>query len=150
MRTARTTTRARGERFALAAVAVAMFGLLSMHGWGSHAGHIISAAPHDVSITSTDHGGMHHPDRAAAPLTTESPADPAPDGPAPAHGGGEAGALFGLCLAILTGILLALCLLVARRGTEALSNLLPAWRHPVVIGRDRDPPDLLELCVTRC
>lgn len=32
----RTATRTRGARLALAAVAVALFGLLSMHGWGSH------------------------------------------------------------------------------------------------------------------
>jgi len=38
MRDVRTATRAPGARLALVAVAVALFDLMSMHGWGTHTG----------------------------------------------------------------------------------------------------------------
>ncbi|OIJ26048.1 hypothetical protein UG56_014730 [Nocardioides luteus] len=127
----------------LAAVAVALFGLLSMHGWGTHAG---GAGAHDMSVmTAGGHeaaqvlpAGHGEADSPGAHISSGVPVD------------GEGGGLLGLCLAILGGLMLAVALFLARRGIRLLRSLLPAWPGPVFYGRDRDPPDLLQLCVIRC
>lgn len=138
----------------LAAVTVALFGLLSMHGWGSHAGsHPVGAAMQGVNMmSSTGHVGEHGlasmtdddtatRDGSSSPTTLDQ--TPAPDDD-------EGGDLLGLCLAILTGLTLGVALFLARRRIWIFSNLLPTWPNPVLYGRDRDPPDLLQLCVIRC
>ncbi len=154
MRDLRAPTWAPGARFMLAAVALALFGLLSMHGWGSHAGgHAMAVAPASGAVamdtahghghvTMTDHGSTTSHARAA-------------DGSAPAgmqeNPDGEPGtSLMGLCLAVLCGLLLGIALLLARRGIRVPRGLLHTWPHAVCVGGDRDPPDLLQLCVIRC
>lgn len=134
-----------GTRLVLAAVAVALFGLLSMHGWGTHAG---GAGAHDMSVMTAGgpEGAQVVPSTAGhvesgsrgAHISSEVPVD------------GEGGGLLGLCLAILTGLILAVALFLARGGIRIPRSLAPAWPSPVFYGRDRDPPDLLELCVIRC
>lgn len=145
MQDLRSPTQTGGARLVLAAVAVALFGLLSMHGWGSHAG---GAGAHDMSVMAAGaHEGPQalqstvghvESDRPGAHVSSGVPAD------------GEGGGLLGLCLAILSGLILAVALFLARRRIRLLTSLLPTWPRPVFYGRDRDPPDLLQLCVIRC
>lgn len=149
----RTATRTRGARLALAAVAVALFGLLSMHGWGSHAGaHSMGAVPQGTNVmVAAGHGGPH----ALVEMAGDDSAAAESSGPAAGHqnqvpGDDAGGDLLGLCLAILTGLILGFALLMARRRIRILRHLLPTWPNPVLYGRDRDPPDLLQLCVIRC
>lgn len=140
------TAHRRGTRLALAAVAVALFGLMSMHGWGSHAGaHPMGAGSQSV-MPVLDQVGAHAPTSVAVDDSDGSMAghqSQAPDGD-------EGGGLLGLCLAILTGLIVGVALTLARRGIRILSSLLPTWPSLVRYGRDRDPPDLLRLCVIRC
>ena len=155
MRDLRAPTWAPRARFGLAAVAVALFGLLSMHGWGSHSGaHSMGATPQsaNVMIAASDSGSHGHSGPAASEpdisgqIAAGHPAGMDPDEPV-----GESGAgLLGLCLAVLAGLLLGIALLLARRGVRIPRTLLPAWQSPVFIGRDRDPPSLHMLRVTRC
>lgn len=144
----------RRARYALAAVTVALFGLLSMHGWGSHTGaHSMGETPPraNVMIAASDSGGHGHsgpatsePD-ASAQVVAAHPAGMDSDEP------GESGAgLLGLCLAVMAGLVLGIALLLARRGVRIPPTLMPAWQSPVFIGRDRDPPRLRMLCVIRC
>lgn len=154
MRDLRTPSWAPGARFMLTAVALALFGLLSMHGWGSHTGgHTMAMSPASSAV-STDsshaigHGIMSDDSSTGSGSRTV-------DGSAPPVGhekpDGDPGAsLLGLCLAILCGLLLGIALLLARRSLRFPPWMLPIWRHPVFIGRERDPPDLLRLCVIRC
>lgn len=153
MQNLRTATQTRGARLALAAVAAALFGLLSMHGWGSHAGgHSMGAVPQGTNVmVAAGHGGLH----ALVGIAGDDSAAAESSGPAaghqnPAPGNDAGGSFLGLCLAILTGLILGFALLMARRGIRILRHLLPTWHNPVIYGRDRDPPDLLQLCVIRC
>ena len=139
------SAQAHGTRLVLAAVAVALFGLLSMHGWGTHAG---GAGAHDMSVmTAGGHqdsqllaatAGHVESGSTGAHVSSDVPVD------------GEGGGLLGLCLAVLSGLILALALFLARRGIRLPRSLIPARPSPVLYGRDRDPPDLLRLCVIRC
>ncbi|WP_328527156.1 DUF6153 family protein [Nocardioides sp. NBC_00368] len=141
----RTTAPGRGTRLALAAVAVALFGLMSMHGWGSHVGAHPMGAPESAGVmVFMDHDGLHASDLATA---SDSSAGQQTQVPADDE---EGGGLLGLCLAILTGLVVGIALTLARRGIRVLRSLLPAWPSPALYGRDRDPPDLLRLCVIRC
>ncbi len=137
-----------------AAVALALFGLLSMHGWGSHTGgHTMAMAPASSAVSAdsshaTGHGIMSGDSSKGSGSRTA-------DGSAPTGGhekpDGDPGAsLLGLCLAILCGLLLGIALLLARRSLRFPQWMLPTWTRPVFIGRERDPPDLLRLCVIRC
>lgn len=156
----------RGSQRLLTLVAIALFGLMSMHGWGTH---------------SSGHGGAHSgaDQRSLLAATTPTAHDHASADHAPATssasvihavvaGGGadlsataddcdgecsDAGAglsLWSVCLAVLGLLALGLALLLLRRGVRDLRLSLPAWRPLELIGRDRDPPDLLRLCVIRC
>ena len=145
MRVLRTAT-ARGERWALAAVA--LFGLMSMHGWGSH-----SAQP--VPVTAAPVAHLHAADPAVVPAGTSTAPIHEPGSPALGHndgsgGHGDHGGLVELCLAILVGLVLTALLWVGHRGVLVLPAWLPTWPVPALTGRDRDPPDLLRLCVVRC
>jgi hypothetical protein len=155
MQESRAPTGAPGARYALATVAVALFGLLSMHGWGSHSGaHSMGAAPQSANVmipasgpTSHDGSGL----RATEPDTTEPiaghPAGTSSEEPFDENDPG----LLGLCLAVLAGlVLLGIALLLANRSVRIPRSWLPAWRPTLFIGRDRDPPDLRMLCVIRC
>lgn len=154
MRDLRAPTGTRRARHALAVVAVALFGLLSMHGWGSHTGaHAMAATTPSATVVATGSDPASHghsepaasePD-ATAHVVASQPAGTGLDEP------GDSGAgLLGLCLAVLAGLVLAIALLLTRRGVRIPRTLLPAWRSAVFIGRDRDPPRLGMLCVIRC
>ena len=149
MQDPRSATQRRGARLVLAAVAVALFGLLSMHGWGSHAGaHPVNAGPHDMSVMAAEgHEGAQALPSTAGHVESDSPGAHLSSG-APVDG--EGGGLLSLCLAILSGLILAAALFLALRGIRIPRSLAPAWPGPVFYGRDRDPPDLLRLCVIRC
>ncbi|MFE6648968.1 DUF6153 family protein [Nocardioides sp. NPDC057772] len=153
MQDLRTASQTRGTRLALAAVAVALFGLLSMHGWGSHAGaHSMGATPQSPDVMmSAGHDGPHAPagiagDDSVSAESGSAAADDLPQGPL----GDGGGSFLGLCLAVLTGLILGFALLLVRRNIRILRRLVPTWPNPVRYGRDRDPPDLLQLCVIRC
>ncbi len=138
----------------LVAVALALFGLLSMHGWGSHTGgHSMAMAP--VGAPASGHVAIHEDHVAASDAghaeTGATNYDAFPQAGPDKNPDGDPGAsLLGLCLAILCGVLLGIALLLIRRGIRTPRWLLPAWSHPVFVGRDRDPPDPLRLCVIRC
>ena len=139
----------------LAAVALALFGLLSMHGWGSHTPGHDMAATSATSTVSMDGGHTSHSQMAVAGDHTARAGGDQARGSASTGGdetpGGDHGAsLLGLCLAVLTALLVGIGLLLARRSARVPRPLLPTWPHSVYIGRDRDPPDLLQLCVIRC
>jgi hypothetical protein len=145
----------RGPSYALAAVAITLFGLLSMHGWGSHTGaHSMRATPEsaDVLIAATDPIRHDYSGRAAsAPDTSGQIVAGHPAGMDSGEPVSESGAgVLGLCLAVLAGLLLGVALLFKGRGVRIPGTLLPAWQAPLFIGRDRDPPDLGMLCVIRC
>lgn len=139
----------------LSAVAVALFGLLSMHGWGSHTpGHTMATAPAaNAAAVAPGHAADHRMptthDRASVADGDDSPGAVSP-GDREKPGGDPGTGLLGLCLAVLCALLLGIALLLARRGLRIPRWQLPTCQHAVFIGRDRDPPDLLQLCVIRC
>lgn len=153
----RSISGAPGTRSALLAVAtVALFGLLSMHGWDTHAGlhadtghapaHVVAA--HSVAHASAGAPAHDGETTGAADAVTMDAAtcDTCGD-----DGSGDSMGLMGLCLAVLGGVLAAaLALLLIGRRLPVLRTMLPTFRHPVLLSRDRDPPDLLRLCVIRC
>jgi hypothetical protein len=145
----------RGPSYALAAVTITLFGLLSMHGWGSHTGaHSMRATPESANIMIAGGTPIHHDysGRAAtAPDTSGQIVAGHPGGMDSGKPVGESGAgVFGLCLAVLAGLLLGIALVLERRGVRIPRTLLPAWQPLLFMGRDRDPPDLGMLCVIRC
>lgn len=139
----------------LAAVALALFGLLSMHGWGSHTrGHGMAMAPATSTVTMNS---GHSTQKQTAEMDDHTPrADgdqsrgAASAGGDEMPGGGRGAWLLGLCLAVITALLLGFALLLARRRVCVRRLLLPTWPHWVPLGRDRDPPDRLQLRVIRC
>jgi hypothetical protein len=154
MRDLRAPTGTRRARYALAAVAVALLGLLSMHGWGSHAGaHSIGVTTRSSNTTVSapaNHGGPMPvagkrddfeqilPDRSFGAADDEPASESNP-------------ALLGLCLAVLaSALLLGLAYVIAHRGVDVPRRRRPTWQPLLLIGRDRDPPDLHMLCVIRC
>jgi hypothetical protein len=155
MRDLRTATLAPGARFMLAAVALALFGLLSMHGWGSHTlGHSVATAP-ATSTVAMDDGHTAHSQIAVMGDHTSRADGGQPGGAASTRedgtpGGDHGASLLGLCLAVLSAMLLGIGLLLARRKIRIPRPLLPAWPPSVFVGRNCDPPDLLQLCVIRC
>lgn len=153
VRDLRTIARMPGARYALVVACLALFGLLSMHGWGTHAGM------HAETSHAPSHVALVHSDAHAA--TPDTPrhgrATPTSDYAASCDntcgdGGSDGGmGLAGLCLAVLGGVLAAaFALLLLWRCFPLLRTMLATFRHPVLLGRDRDPPDLLRLCVIRC
>jgi hypothetical protein len=91
-------------RCALVVVAVALFGLLSMHGWGSHAGMhpagmttdgahpMVAQAPHRLAAHDAEGQAAADAGYRAGAVGDEEPS------------GGDLG-LLGLCLAVLGGLL---------------------------------------------
>ncbi len=149
MRDLRTATRAPGARLALAAVAVALFGLMSMHGWGSHtSAHLATPLPGPSDMTAASHDRAHGDTSATGAMDESS--QPTTGHPTQAPDGEDGGGLLELCLAILAGCLLGVAMLLGRRRIGLARGTLQRWSLPVFIGRDRDPPDLRRLCVIRC
>lgn len=137
--------------------ALTLFGLLSMHGWGTHAGM------HAEMSHSPAHVALPHGDDHASVLVTSHRSQAAGDAAAMdadtvgcdnGCGGSDSGSdggmgLVGLCLAVLGGLVLTFALLLPRRCIPLLRTMLPAAQHPTLRSRERDPPDLLRLCVIR-
>lgn len=155
MRDLRAPTGTRVARYALAPVAVALFGLLSMHGLGSHTGaHSMGATPPSANVRTAANAPVSHGNS----VPTASERDSSQQVVAGHRAGmdsdepvGENGAgLLGLCLAVLAGLLLGFALLLARGGIRMPRTLLPVWQPQQFLGRDRDPPSLRMLCVIRC
>jgi hypothetical protein len=145
----------RGPSYALAAVAIALFGLLSMHGWSSHTGaHSMRPMPESANIMIAGGTPIHRDHTGRAASAPDTSGKVVAGHPAAMDSGkpvGESGAgVVGLCLAVLAGLLLGIALVLKRRGVRVPRTLLPAWQPPLLIGRDRDPPDLGMLCVMRC
>ncbi len=140
-------------RCALVVAALALFGLLSMHGWGTHAGMHAetshtpahAALPHgddNGSVLATSHRGQaagHATGMGADTISCDNGCD-----------GSDGMGLIGLCLAVLGGLVLGLALLLLRRRIPLTRTMLPTFQHPILLSRERDPPDLLRLCVIRC
>jgi hypothetical protein len=148
---------AAGTRYGFLVAALALVGLLSMHGWGTHAGmHAETghAPAHAVLVHSEAHASApdatHHRDAAGA--AAAAPKDAATCDTCGDDGSDGGMDLMGLCFAVLGGILAAALalLLLRRRCLPLLRTVVPAFRHPVLLSRDRDPPDLVRLCVIRC
>lgn len=109
----------------------------------------MGAAPEGASaMVAASHGGPHELSATAGDVSVATVPGGATGSQVPGGDGG--GSILGLCLAILTGLILGFALLLARRGIRVLRHLVPTWSTPVLYGRDRDPPDLLQLCVIRC
>lgn len=151
----RSTPGASRARYAIVVAALALFGLLSMHGWGTHAGMHTETSHSPAQIAPSQDDG--HPDVLAAPHHNSLVSGAAPtysetvscDDGCGASGSGTG--LLGLCLAILGGLLvLAVALLVLRRCMPLLRTIRPTFRNPVPMSRDRDPPDIFRFCVIRC
>lgn len=168
MRLTRAATTARGERLALAAVVVALFGLMAMHGWGSHSAPSMpeSSSPGMPAHTSShlsfpyDGPGGGQGRMSVSERSGNTEALPAPTVSTDGSATGAAdidvdddehhGGLIGICLAILAGFVLAAILRARQQRLPTLPAWLPSWTFPVLIRRDRDPPDPLFLCVVRC
>lgn len=144
-------------RYALVVAALALFGLLSMHGWGTHAG-MHAEISHSPSHVALPHGDDHasvlassHPSQVAGEAAASDADAVSCDNGCDGSGSGGGMGLAGLCLAVLGGLLLlGLALLLLRRWFLMSRTMLPTFRHPILLSRDRDPPDLLRLCVIRC
>jgi len=122
---------------------VTLVGVFAMHGLSDHgaSAHTAMAAPAD-SMSMT-HGGT---DDQLAPMSSES-VETAGQDPTGHSGLG----LAGLCLAILAAAVLGFTFL-RRRVMTYLSSWSPrvGRPRPRSAGRDRDPPDLVRLCIQRC
>lgn len=162
VRNIRAVAGARGVRFALLVSVVALFGILSMHGWGIH------ASPH-----AGTHAGpqVQDLDRLDDPMLQDGsgvfPASARVNHERAAHGGhattgdlavceADCGSghgswgMAGMCLAVIGALLLGLGLLFLGRAVPRPPSLAHATRYLVAISRERDPPDLFVLSVIRC
>lgn len=133
--------------------ALALFGLLAMHGWGTHAG--MHVGMNHGSIPDAPHSAEDHAagtEKVPAGLSMRAAAlNRAADCGSACGGSGSARiGLIALCLAVLGALGLAVVLLLLRRRIPKPRSMLPTRRRPVIVSRDRDPPDLLRLCVIRC
>lgn len=143
----------RGVGGALVIAAVALFGLMAMHGWGTHVGgpgHPIAAADAVVhSEVAGSSGSGVRPDQSPAALAHAVDVVAAPAGCTEGCSDGHV-VWAGVCLAVLCGLLVGCVLLLFRRTAPLPRTMLPAWPYFVPMESDRDPPDLLRLCVMRC
>jgi len=141
-------TGAAGKRHALLVAVLALFGLLSMHGWGTHAG-MHPEPSHNATHALTPMDAVSH-HAGTTDSATVAGHDDAVCNECNGSGSGSGMELIVLCLAVLGTFVLALVLLLLRRGVRLLSATEPVWRPIALFSRDRDPPDLLRLCVIRC
>ncbi|MDP3892318.1 hypothetical protein [Nocardioides sp.] len=156
MRNLRSIAGTPGARYVLVVAALALFGLLSMHGWGAHSGMHAGASPSSAHVALL-HGDDHTSVLATAHVGQAAGNASAMDAEAVScdNGCGGSGSdggmgLVGLCLAVLGGLVMAFALLLLRRCHPLLRTILPRFQHSVLLSRERDPPDLLHFCVIRC
>jgi hypothetical protein len=135
-----------------AALFVVLAGLFGMHGLGDHG----MPGMAQVDATMTHPGGLHqmteHADRPMGGVhiaATDAPVSSAMPSLAPMGLRGHAG-MSGMCLALLTGGLLALLVLRGRavRVLAEAPRCSVAARDPR--SRDPDPPCLASLSILRC
>jgi hypothetical protein len=144
----RSITGAAGARHALLVAALALFGLLSMHGWGTHADMHPETSHNAAHAPALMGAGSHHAGTPGS-ATVDGNDDAGCDDCSGFESGSGMG-LIALCLAVLGAFVLALVLLLLRRGVRLLRAPEPVWRTIALLSRDRDPPDLLRLCVITC
>lgn len=134
-----------------------LLGLLWMHGLATHAGgaHDASSMP----ISSSDSHSAGSQDSAATTSqggVARGPGENARSMATAGAGGdqGSAGAVVGLCLAVLAGALIALLFVSGRRRLGQFQGLVfvqaaRSLRRPTR-ARDPDSRSLATLCVVRC
>lgn len=132
---------------AAAAWALVIAGLFAMHGLGGHGAGTHAAMTTSVSSTVSQAGHTHMTD--GVDMTAAKAAAGEEDA-----GGGADGRGMGfvmLCLVILAATLTVFGLVLLRHLRRSPLCTVPRT-HPVLllVGRDRDPPDLLRLVVMRC
>ena len=150
-----TTTKSRlGLWVALAFTLVGLFGMHGLaphgvsHGAPVHAESVPSAGVHTLTGNTADSAKMVVPSSPAGPSTGILPV---PGTEILAFGGPASGGMTALCLAVLTGLVLVLMLLVLARRNNALVAVLPRIIPlPLPRGRDPDPPGPYVLSVCRC
>ena len=138
----------------LIALFFVLAGLFAMHGLaghGAHAGHEAMAAASSPDVMS--HGPQsdaHSPTTDAGVSATDQPTGQAQIDRASLPGTGSGG-LMALCLAVLTGAVLAL--LAARGPSSVAVAVQPVSRgqaRHAFADRDRSPPSLAAFSVQRC
>jgi hypothetical protein len=131
----------RRTRTTFAAAVFVLFGLLAMHGWGTHGSntHEATSAPPVGAMSHVMVPDTGHPEPGRDQSGLRS--DDRPD---------AGGWLMGLCLAALTALFLGLAFLLARNPVAVPVTMLPPVPPALFRSRDRDPPDLYRLCVMRC
>jgi len=150
-----TTTKSRlGLWVALAFTLVGLFGMHGLaphgvsHGAPVHAESVPSAGVHTLAGNTADSAEMAMPSSSAGPSTGILAV---PGTEILAIGGPASGGMTALCLAVLTGLVLVLMLLVLARRNNALVAVLPRIIPlPLPRGRDPDPPGPFVLSVCRC
>jgi hypothetical protein len=124
-----------------AAAALALFALVIMHGLPLAASNASPEPTVHAMPMAASHEGHSMPERTGAAMTQTSPDAPAPHEHTLAH----------LCLAVLTGALLLLLLVVRRRPLGAdLAIASLAARVRTLVPRAVGPPALAELGLLRC
>jgi len=146
--------RGEGNTGRLVALLFVLAGLFAMHGLAAHGAH----AGHEAMASATSQTVMGHGQQSDAHSSgpaTVSATEQALDGQAQIDRaslpGTNSGGLMALCLAVLTGALLAF---VAVRGPSTIALVV----RPVSLGqarhafadRDRSPPSLAAFSVQRC
>lgn len=124
-----------------AAAALALFALVIMHGLPLAASNASPGPTVHAMPMVASHEGHAMPEPTGAAMTQTSPDAPAPHEHTLAH----------LCLAVLTGALLLLLLVVRRRplgADPAIASL--ATRVRALVPRAVGPPALAELGLLRC
>ena len=128
-------------------LAGAVAGLFMMHGLGDHGiAHHAAEPSHAAVAESAEHPGHTSPAGTTAGDAPRSPIRTSVS--APADGGSKE---WGLCMAVLAGVLFALAGLRAwgRRPSVLALRLLSSVRYAATT-RERDPPRLVQLSICRC
>lgn len=147
----RTITTHLRRLLAVAAWVLLIGGLFAMHGLGTH-----GAGAHDGMSTTTEatQGHAHH-----AAMETAVGEQAPPDNRAGGRddgtqdgGRGHGGmGLLMLCVVILAAAIAVFTLVLLRHLQRSPLFTTPrSFLEILVVGRDRDPPDLLRLSVIRC
>lgn len=138
------------------AAGLALLGVLSMHGWATHAAHAApgggsgtppAAAEKSPSASGTvGHGGPAE----TAGTARWAETDDGSCGDCHLTGSWSALGLATMCLAVL-GSVIGIAVAMRRQRAYPLPGAWwPSVDRRVPVSRDRDPPDAARLCVIRC
>lgn len=113
------------KRVAFAAAGLALFGMLAMHGWGTHgsASDSSTAAPEMSAVNASTYAVS-----ADDVHVTAVHSEPRSDDP-PSHSTW----LLGLCLVVLTGLLLGFALPLGRHRVALPDTMLPRFVQPPLL-----------------